>query len=786
MGRLPEILIVDDKQHNLFALERLLKDARAQVVKASSGDEALALALNHNFALAILDVQMPEMDGYELAELLLGNPSTSAVPIIFVSAAYGDDAHRFQGYETGAVDYLVKPLDPSILLGKVSVFLELARTKGELQEILQERTTALERKGVQLARRKSFKGLLGRISRDVNRRNPAETRGAVASAINHVRALIGAGKGLIVCGRDFGCTHPCSGCQAADVDGVHVDNDPGPRMVELQSLAADGGALLTASELPALLVEELQRIVRLDQIGSVLVLPVVEDGETKGAFCFVWPADAPAVEDLPELLALLPELLYGAIQRADANMERERLLHIEAESRAKSRFLASMSHELRTPMNAMLGYTQLLLREPGLTDRQREHLQTIDRSGEHLLTLVNNVLDMARIESGKETVDLTPVNLQDLVRETERLFRLRAAERRLNFRREELNPSPGFVKIDAVKVRQVLINLLGNALKFTAAGEVRLRTSSARIDSSRALLCFEVEDTGIGIPPDRLTDVFEPFVQVSRSATAVGTGVGLAVSRRFARLMGGDVTVNSVLGRGSTFRFAFEAEVLSEDAPADAGLERVVGLVPGSRPVRVLIVEDDPDNRAMLTQMVRSVGLCAREVESVPAALHAFTQESFDIVLTDMEMPDANGLDLMDRLRELGGHHDVPLVVVTASTMKGERERVLAAGADGFVSKPIRERAIFDEIARLTGIEFVVAGATVDPPPIVPFDAQALAAVPLPLREALFARLEEGYSDGIQSVIDDIALEFPWVGRELRRLTDGFEYTTLFELLRGA
>ncbi len=782
------ILIVDDRKHNLFALEQTLKDVPAKIIKAMSGDEALALSLQHEFALALVDVQMPGMDGYELAELLLGNPSTSGLPIIFVSAAYGDEAHRFRGYETGAVDYLVKPVDPVILRGKVKVFLELARMRAELQASVHERTHALEAKADQLARRNSFRKLLGAVSKDLTQRSAVEGRAGVSATLGKVAQFVGASHACARL-RQAEPLAPSANAGAMEWHAAVEGRRPGQltHLMNLGSLPGiangEGVALARIEAVPDALSADRDRLVE-QGVRAALLLPMMEEGLVTGLVAFAWRREGVLRDDLPEQLALLPDMVLGTLRRADATAEKERLAHVEAESRAKSQFLAAMSHEIRTPMNAVLGYTQLLLREAGLSARQREYLETIDRSGEHLLTIINNVLDMSRIESGTDALDLTVADFGDVLTDMERMFRLRAAERSVAFRVERSPDLPRRIQFDAGKVRQVLINLLGNAMKFAQGGAVTLTATVVLVALGRCRLSICVEDTGIGIPHDQIGNIFEPFVQVAPDAARTGTGLGLAVSRRFARLMGGDVAVASTVGVGSSFRFDFEAD-FTDDQAVGAGEPLVVGLSSDSPRVRVLVVEDDVDSRLMLTRMLDAVGLEVRSESTAADGVAAFAREACDLVLCDLGLPDGSGVDVMARIRELPGGAAVPFVIVSASTLQQDREQALAAGVDGFVGKPVREASVFREIARLTparfevvggGHEQVSSGATL-------LDRAAVAALPVERREALVAALEGGYTEQISREMDALDGAAPAVARELRRLADAFEYATLFEVL---
>ena len=902
------ILIVDDKPANLFALEQVLRGVPARTMRAASGDEALALCLRHRFAVALLDVQMPGMDGYELAELLLGNPSTASMPIIFLSAAYQDEAHRLRGYTTGAVDYLVKPLDPTILLGKVRVFLELARVRDELEGLVRERTMALHAKAAVIQRRNGFRALIADVAGSLGRCHANDLDAALTGALRRVAGTIGASHGFV---RIAGGT---------DVPAVAVEWFAGsapegrtsftPEMLGLAAMQrgeAFAGPAVAADDDPAIRAG-------FESAGaaSVLLFPLREGSVVEGAVGFDWRAP-PAfdVEDLPELLALLPGMIHGTARRAAAELaqrasqerhralfehtplgvvyqdasgrivaanpaaerilgvvpgvlpdavadprclpvredgttlpgaehpamvalrtgrevhgvalgvphprsaerrwfvvdavpvfsgdatapsevfstfsdvtelrraaaERERLVQVEAESRAKGQFLASMSHEIRTPMNAVLGYTQLLLREAGMTPRQREYLETIDRSGDHLLGLINNVLDMARIEAGGYTLDATPADLDDLLLDLERMFRLRASEKKLALR----VVGPGLLRdrllLDAGKVRQVLINLVGNAMKFTPAGGITVRAKVTELGDGRASVSVDVEDTGIGIAPERLDDVFAPFVQVAPGAARTGTGLGLAVSRRFARLMGGDLSATSHTGIGTTFRFAFEASWAQEGRPAREA-PRVVGVEGVSRPP-VLVVEGDAGARLMLTRMLEAVGLPVRNAATLAEATAALGKESCAMVLSAERLSDGRGPQIVCALRAVPGHERVPVTLVSASALDTD-----ATMADGHLEKPVREAALFDEIARRTGVRFRHAGVVADADDGDALGPEDVRALPPDGRATLVSALQRGYLDDIGAALEALEPHAPrHTVLRLRELAGRFEYGALVDLL---
>ena len=394
----------------------------------------------------------------------------------------------------------------------------------------------------------------------------------------------------------------------------------------------------------------------------------------------------------------------------------------EGANRAKSEFLANMSHELRTPLNAILGFTQLMHRDSSLTPQQHENLGIISRSGEHLLSLINDVLDMSKIEAGLIALNENDFDLYSMLEAIEEMFQLKAESQGLELLFELTPDAPQYVRTDERKLRQVLINLLGNAIKFTQKGGVTLRvgaecgehTTYEKFDpktlhpKSHTLL-FEVEDTGSGIAPNEMESLFEPFVQTETGRKSQqGTGLGLPISRKFVQLMGGDIEVNSVLGKGTSFKF--DIQVTLADAAqiqTQQQTHRVKSLEPGQPEYRILVVDDRPANRLLLTKLLTPIGFQVREAENGLNAIAIWESWEPHLIWMDMRMPVMNGYEATRRIKSHVKGQATAILALTASTCESERAIVLSAGCDDFVRKPFQEDALFEKMAQYLGVRYI-------------------------------------------------------------------------------
>jgi PAS domain S-box-containing protein len=459
----------------------------------------------------------------------------------------------------------------------------------------------------------------------------------------------------------------------------------------------------------------------------------------------------------------------------------------EAANRAKSVFLANMSHELRTPLNAILGFSRLLHNEPQLSAEQRETLDIINRSGEHLLSLINDVLEMAKIEAGRVELEVAPLDLGSLVRDVTDMMHVRAQEKGLRLLIEQSSEFPRFIKGDESRLRQILINLVGNAVKFTRQGGVTLRLGRKPDNPGRLLI--EVEDTGIGIKLEDQKKLFHPFVQLGDMAEQKGSGLGLTITRQYVELMGGTINFESTFGKGSIFRVDLHVE---EASPTEVGVRgqrperEIAGLAPGQPEYRILIVEDQREGQVLLEKLMQNIGVQTRTVENGAQAVEMFQSWRPHLIWMDRRMPVMDGVEATRRIRALPGGESVKIVAVTASVFKEQRDELLAAGMNDFVRKPYRFSEIYDCLAVQLGMQYTYAGAP-DEQEVVEqaITPQQLATLPADLRDELRLALESLEEERIGAAIAQVAQLDAKLQKALRHLADNYRYPEILNALRG-
>jgi signal transduction histidine kinase len=504
-----KILIVDDKQDNLVTLELILRHFDAEIILARSGQEALEKTLEHEFALALIDVQMPEMDGFEMVKLLRQVEKTKYLPVIFISAIYSEDQYLIQGIEAGAVDFIIKPLNPRILIGKVKVFLELYDQKKRLQQEILEKIKTQQ------------------------------------------------------------------------------------SLVEAKRKAEESDQLKTA-------------------------------------------------------------------------------------------FLANMSHEIRTPLTTIVGFAGLLADDCISRDAKQEYVGYIYKSSEHLISLINDILDVAKIEAGQLRLEKSPVDLRILMNDIYQTFKNKLENSEKFHLTFTLNMPPETLVIntDEGRLRQVLENLLGNAIKFTTSGNIEFGYRVYEKD-----IKFYVNDTGIGIPHDNLKLIFERFrkIENGRAFNSSGTGLGLSIVKRLVEILGGDIEVVSKLNQGSSFSFTLPKDI-SQPEHTEPELRQAAPDKPDWSSKNILVVEDEFSTYVLLESWLLPTGAKLQWAKNGHEAL-ATINENIDAVLMDINMPEMSGVEAFHELRKV--NQTIPVIAQTAYAMADEKEQLTGMGFNGYITKPI-------------------------------------------------------------------------------------------------
>ena len=513
-------------------------------------------------------------------------------------------------------------------------------------------------------------------------------------------------------------------------------------------------------------------------------------------------------------------------------------------NRAKSEFLSSMSHELRTPLNAILGFSQVMVQDSSLHSQHQQHLEIINRASEHLLSLINDILEMSKIESGRTQLNESSFNLIKLLETLEEMFRLKAVSKKLQLNFEVANGVPHFVNGDECKLRQILINILGNAIKFTETGSVTLQVKmkveeswavetaeftdlqtkpadagseqSAQADfdwvdansirpvflqnSEFLRLQFEIEDTGPGIAAEEMNKLFEPFEQTKTGhKSQQGTGLGLPISRKFVQMMGGDITVSSTPDLGS--KFAFDIQIRLAD-PTDVKMlkpqKKVIGLAPDQPEYRILVVDDRADNRLVLVRLLSSIGLLVREAENGQEAVAVWEDWQPQLIWMDMRMPVMDGYEATKQIKAHPLGQTTVIIALTASAFEEERKSILAAGCDDFMPKPFEANILFAKMEEFLGIRYVYEEPVDTNDTKLEKESEIsgvssnqsvelqLGQMPLEWVEKISNAAHECCDDKIIQLIEEMPREFAPASQNLTTLAQNFLFDDIIELAKSA
>jgi PAS domain S-box len=664
-----DILIVDDRIDGLIALEAVLDMPDINLVKAQSGREALDLIPHYQFALILLDVQMPEMDGFQCAELIRQNEKYKLTPIIFVTAINNDDRYIYRGYEAGAVDYIFKPFEPQILRSKVSVFVQLFTQAKRLQaqaEIIRESE-----------RRERYLRLTELEVESLRRyRN-------LADAIPHI-------------------------VWRAKSDGTLDYFNQGWVDYTGFSLEKSFGSGWQAAIFP----EDINNFLKTWMFSMAEGKPLEAECRIVSAHGEVRWFWVKAVAET-NLSGQVVAWLGTCTDIHDRKMSETKLIKAEQDANAanhsKTAFLANMSHEIRTPMNAILGFAELMLDPEQTAGDRTKWVCTIQRNGSQLLKIIDEILDISKVESGRLQLEKIEVNIAGLLNDVRSLLKLQAQDRRLEFDFILDSPVPRSIISDPTRIRQILLNLVGNSLKFTRQGFVRVNAEwvAHPEDAHLGKMRFKIKDSGVGIHPDHVHRLFEPFMQEDSATTRNygGTGLGLALSKQLALAMGGDVTLEeSIPGQGSCFLVEIEAPLVENtefinniDFSIQARAPRPHRAERRLEGAHILVVEDVKDNQNLMTHFLGMAGAQVEVANNGKEGVAKAMNGKYDAILMDIQMPVLDGYEATKQLRSNG--YKQPIIALTAHALKEEREKSFLVGCDDHLSKPVEFNVLIEHLA---------------------------------------------------------------------------------------
>lgn len=527
---------------------------------------------------------------------------------------------------------------------------------------------------------------------------------------------------------------------------------------------------------------------------SLLMIPLLQNHDAIG-FIGIETLQRPrqwSLEDI-DILKLFGEFIaLGRARHQAENRLAQAKEDAELANRAKSEFLANMSHELRTPLNAILGFSQLMARDKELSADQKNTLSIINRSGEHLLTLINDILEMSKIESGKVTLNSTDFDLRQMLDSLQDMLGTKAQRKGLQFQIEYATTLPRYIHTDENKLRQVLINLLGNAIKFTNQGRILLRTQSTKIPNQ---LSFSVIDTGVGIAPDDIDILFEPFSQSqSGKQSNQGTGLGLPISKTFVDLMGGHLTVKSQLGKGSTFTFTiltlpFQGHLSAPDI--DTHSRRIVGLAPHQNVPKILVAEDHLESRELIIKLLSDIGFTVMAASNGKEAVNICSTWHPDLVWMDMRMPGMDGIEATQHIKR---QSNPPIVIaLTAHAFNEDRSQALAIGCDDFIRKPFMAQDIWEKVAIHLGVTYLYEDTSAEPSTALkqqdiaqrPAEIyQQLKTMPRTWQQSLESAATRLSTSSVLQVLEQLPPDKSLLKTELERLIEDFRYDVILAMLK--
>ena len=664
------ILLVDDRPEGLVTLEAVLTDPEYRLVKAGSGLEALSQVLNHDFAVILMDVQMPAMDGFETAAMIKRREKSKYIPIVFLTAINKDDHFVSRGYSVGAVDYVFKPFDSYALQSKVAVFVDLYKKEKQIKEQAEVLRDIERRERLRLISelenegRKRYQNLADAIPQIVFRLNNS---GAIEYANQHWQVYSGnLAKGSI--------------------------NGGWERFIHSEDIAR---------------IKKNWEVALQSQVGfeAECRFRRGQDGEFRWHLLRVAP-EFSAISEVQTWIGFATEIHEHKLVQQEL-LKAKKIAEVANET--KSRFLANMSHEIRTPLGAILGFSELLLDKETDAATKSKTVSAIRRNGILLSKVIDEILDLSKVEAGKLDIEITQIGVIELLNDINVSMDLLAKSKKLNLKFNIEKQIPTRIFSNAVRLQQIVVNVIGNAIKFSSEGRVDVGISfEPAIAGGPGFLCIGVQDSGPGLNSEQIKNLFQPFVQVDSSLTREhgGTGLGLALSKKLAVALGGDITVKTSKPRkgchfiirvatgdveGIEFTESLQGdEKMSEDQSSEK--KSLAGF-------KLLLVEDSPDNQVFVSRFLEMEGAQVDIADNGRIGVDKALKKNYDLVLMDIQMPELDGYGALKKLRSLG--FEKPVVALTAHGLLEERNRCLDLGFSGHLPKPVNRLGLIQEVRNI-------------------------------------------------------------------------------------
>ncbi|MEI6139127.1 MAG: ATP-binding protein [Mariniphaga sp.] len=564
------------------------------------------------------------------------------------------------------------------------------------------------------------------------------------------------------------------------------------------------GDILYIADVPALPEGNLKKILQPQGIKSLITIPMMSGGKCIGFIGFDSVKNFyQYTDDSITLLQLFSHMLVNVKNRVKAENEligtnlylesatikaNEMAVRAETANKAKSVFLANMSHEIRTPLNAIIGFSQLMNRDKTMADTQREYTTSIIRAGEHLLALINDILELSKVEAGRVALNPTNIDLHSFMNDIQLIFKERVQTKHLWLLFETVGEIPHYVIVDENKLRQVFINLIGNAIKFTDKGGIAVRTRYDKNNDRTGRLVVEIEDSGDGIPENEIANLFKHFVQTSSGIKkGSGTGLGLALSRELAIIMGGDITVSSKVGTGSVFTFYVEIKEGETEPVKAENTKYVVCLDKNEKSCRILVVDDKIENLRVAVNLLKEVGFETNEAINGEDAITKFEQWDPHLILMDLRMPIMDGFEATRRIKSTEKGKKTPIVALTASTFEEEQMKVELLLMQGHIRKPFRESVLFSTISKILGIKYIYEDDIISESGIHPkkewLVLNEISKLSNNLRQQMLDAIMVADFDLLIGYINAIEQDNPKLGQYLKELANDYEYGKLQQIL---